>query len=86
MHVHSFKEITEQLDHENIGFPTDEILHIFECRCGFTLIEKKRPVELNHRQKKTTIYTVIRKNDPNSALSTFQVFPNPTMKTHDSKV
>jgi len=85
MHVHSFKEITEHFDEENLGFPRDEILHIFECPCGFTLIEKKRPIKSNFRQKKATIYTVIRKNDTDPAI-TLQAYPNPTMKTRDSKV
>jgi len=63
MHIHSFTEITEYFDEEKgyIGYPEDEILHIFECPCGFTLIEKKRPVKSNSGQKKVTIYTVIRK-------------------------
>jgi len=60
MHVHSFTEITEYFD-EDIGYPGDEILHVFECPCGFTIIEKKRPVKSNSGQKKMTIYTVIRK-------------------------
>lgn len=63
MHVHSFTEITEYFDEDigYIGYPEDEILHVFECLCGFTLIEKKRPVKSNSGQKKMTIYTVIRK-------------------------
>jgi len=60
MHVHSFREITEYFD-EDIGYPEDEILHVFECMCGFTIIEKRRPVKSNSGQKKMTIYTVIRK-------------------------
>jgi len=60
MHIHSFTEITEYFD-EDIGYPKDEILHVFECLCGFTLIEKRRPVKSNSGQKKMTIYTVIRK-------------------------
>ncbi len=71
MHMHSFKEITEQFDERNIGFPKDEILHIFECLCGFTLIEKKRPVKSNFRQKKMTIYTVLRKTELNIASKRF---------------
>jgi len=60
MHVHSFREITEYFE-EDIGYPEDEILHVFECPCGFTIIEKRRPVKFSSRQKKMTIYTVIRK-------------------------
>jgi len=85
MHVHSFKEITEHLSEENLGFSQDEILHIFECPCGFTIIEKKRPIKSNHRQKHTTIYTVIRKTDPNPN-ETLHELPNPTMKTRGSRV
>jgi len=77
MHVHSFKEITEYVNDENLGFPRDEILHIFECPCGFCLIEKRRPIKSNFRQKKTTIYTVIRKTDLNIA-RTLHTVPNPT--------
>jgi len=61
MHVHSFREITDYLAKEDVGYPLDEILHVFECECGFTLIEKKRPVESISRQKKMTIYTIVRK-------------------------
>jgi len=60
MHVHSFIEITEYFD-EDTGYPGDEILHVFECACGFTIIEKRRPVRSDSRQKKMTIYTVVRK-------------------------
>jgi len=82
MHVHSFKEITEHFDFETLRFSRDEILHIFECPCGFTLIEKKRPVR-SLSQKKMTIYTVIRKTDPNQVR--LQAFPNPDMKTRGSR-
>jgi len=61
MHVHSFKEITEYFNDETLAFTRDEILHIFECPCGFTIIEKKRPVKLSSGQKKMTIYTVLKK-------------------------
>jgi len=63
MHIHSFTEITQYFDEDtgSIGYPGDEILHVFECLCGFTLVEKKRPVKSNSGQKKVTIYTVIRK-------------------------
>jgi len=60
MHVHIFREITEYFD-EDISFPEDEILHIFQCPCGFTIIEKKKPLKSNSRKKKMTLYTVIRK-------------------------
>jgi len=60
MHVHNFTEITEQFD-EDIGYSEDEILHVFECPCGFTIIEKRRPVKSNSGKKKMTVYTVIRK-------------------------
>jgi len=60
IHVHSFREITEYFDKET-GCPEDEILHIFECSCGFTIIEKKRALKSNSRKKKMTIYTMIRK-------------------------
>jgi len=65
MHIHSFKEITEYFE-ENIGvsYPEDKILHVFECSCGFTLIEKRRPLQSSSSQKKTTIYTVLRKSAP----------------------
>jgi len=61
MHVHSFREITDYFAKEDIGYPPDEILHVFECPCGFTIIEKKRPIESDSRQKKMTIYTIVRK-------------------------
>jgi len=60
MHVHIFREITEYFA-EDIGTPEDEILHIFQCPCGFTIIEKKRPLKSDSRKKKMTLYTVIRK-------------------------
>jgi len=60
MHIHSFTEITEYFD-EDMGYPEDEILHVFECPCGFTIIEKKRLVKSSSRKKKMIIYTVIRK-------------------------
>jgi len=85
MHVHSFKEITQQFDYETIGFQKDEILHIFECICGFTLIEKKRPIKSNFRRKKMTIYTVLRKSDPNSARP-LHTFSNLITKTGESRV
>jgi len=59
-HVHSFREITEYFN-ENIGLLEDDILHVFECSCGFTIIEKRRNVKSSSRQKKMTIYTVVRK-------------------------
>jgi len=61
MHRHSFTEITQYFA-EDIGNFEDEILHVFECPCGFTLVEKRRPVKSNSGQKKMTIYTVIRKD------------------------
>lgn len=63
MHAHSFREITEYLVEANVGlgYPEDEILHVFECSCGLTLIEKRRPLQSSSGQKKTTIYTVLRK-------------------------
>jgi len=60
-HVHSFREITHCLAEEDVGYPLDEVLHVFECECGFTIIEKKKPVQSNSRQKKMTVYTVVRK-------------------------
>lgn len=65
MHTHSFKDITEYFaditDEDN---PEDEILHVFECSCGFTLIEKRRPLPSSSGEKKTTIYIVLRKSVP----------------------
>jgi len=66
MHVHSFREITDYLAKEDVGYPLDEILHVFECECGFTLIEKKKPFKSSSGQKKTTIYAVVRKDEPSS--------------------
>jgi hypothetical protein len=60
MHVHSFRDVTEHFT-EDIGYPEDEILHVFECACGFTITEKRRPVRSDSLQKKMTIYTVVRK-------------------------
>lgn len=60
MHAHSFREITKYFDGD-ISNPEDEILRVFECLCGFTIIEKKRPLKSNFRQKKMMVYTVIRK-------------------------
>jgi len=65
MHVHSFREITDHLAKEDVGYPLDEILHVFECECGFTLIEKKRRIN-SDSGKKTTVYAVVRKNEPSS--------------------
>jgi len=59
--VHSFREITDCFAKEDVGYPLDEILHVFECQCGFTIIEKKRPVESSSRQKRMTVFTVVRK-------------------------
>ncbi|KPV63064.1 MAG: hypothetical protein AOA66_1037 [Candidatus Bathyarchaeota archaeon BA2] len=41
----------------------DNLLHIFECECGFTIAEKKRIVKTVSGQKKMTVYTVIRKRE-----------------------
>jgi len=65
MHIHSFKEITEYLEENTVlSYPEDEILHVFECPCGFTIIEKRRPLQSTSGQKKTTIYTVLKKSAP----------------------
>jgi len=54
LHIHSFKEITEY-------FHEDDFLHVFECECGYTIVEKKRLVRTGSGQKKMTIYTVLKK-------------------------
>jgi len=59
-HVHSFREITDYLD-LNISVLKDDILHVFKCPCGVIIIKKKRNVKSGSRQKKMTIYTVVRK-------------------------
>jgi len=59
MHLHSFKEVTEYFSEDMLS-AEDEILHVFECRCGLTIVEKRRPVKLNSGQKKMIIYTVIK--------------------------
>jgi len=64
MHIHSFKEITQYFEEEELSYPEDEILHVFECSCGFALIEKRRPLQSSSGQKKTTIYTVLKKPPP----------------------
>jgi len=56
MHIHDFKEVTEY-------FPGDDFLHVFECQCGFTIVEKKRLIKTGSGQKKMTIYTVMRKKE-----------------------
>jgi len=62
MHIHSFKEITEYLEGNiDVRHSEDEILHVFECSCGFAIIEKKRRAHSSSNQKKTTIYIVLRK-------------------------
>jgi hypothetical protein len=55
MHIHNFKEVTDY-------FRGDDLLHVFECECGFTIAEKKRLVKTGSRQKKMTVYTVVRKS------------------------
>jgi len=54
MHIHNFKEITEY-------FREDDFLHVFECECGYTIVEKKRTVKTSFGQKKMIVYTVMRK-------------------------
>jgi len=62
MHIHNFREITEYLEgNMDIRHSEDEILHVFECSCGFSLIEKRRHPKSSSNQKKTTIYIVLRK-------------------------
>ena len=65
MHIHSFREITEYFGGNiDVGHIEGKILHVFECSCGFTLIEKAKASQRSLSQKKTTIYTVVKKSAP----------------------
>jgi len=59
-HIHVFKEITEYFN-KDIERSEDMILHIFECTCGFTIVEKKKFLNPNSKKKTMTIFTVVRK-------------------------
>jgi len=56
MHIHNFKEITDY-------FHGDDLLHVFECECGFTIAERQRLVKTVFGQKIMTVYTVMRKKE-----------------------